>query len=249
MRLYAGAHGGATVAHGPPNEVSRTRFITPRSVLEETALPMETAFLLSAVGLGLAYAAAPGVVNTETLRRGMAHGFRAGFAVELGALLGDVLWAVLALSGIAALADRGGFAVALGLVGGLFLCRLAFAALREAWAPPVERGPAASAGHFRTGVVFGLANPAGLAFWAGIGGGLLTTRTAPLGLADYAVFVVAFLLGALVWSVGFSAFVGAGRRFARPRVLRAIDAVCGAVLAIFGVRLLWSSGRRLLRMV
>lgn len=210
---------------------------------------MAIAFLLSAFGLGFAYAAAPGVVNTETLRRGMAHGFRSGFAVELGALLGDGLWAILALTGIAALADGGGFTVALGLVGGLFLCRLAFAALREAWAPAADRATAAGAGHFRTGIVFGLANPAGLAFWAGIGGGLLSTRDAALHAGDYAAFLGAFLLGALAWSACFTAFVTAGRRFARPRALRAIDALCGAVLGLFGVRLLWSTSRRLLRVM
>ncbi len=46
---------------------------------------------LTGVTLGLAYSAAPGVVNTETARRGSARGFFAGFAVESGALFGDML--------------------------------------------------------------------------------------------------------------------------------------------------------------
>ena len=210
---------------------------------------MEFAFLISAVGLGLAYAATPGVVNTECIRRGMVHGFRPAFSVQAGALIGDVLWAALALSGIAALAENASFTIALSLVGGAFLCRLAFTALREAFTGPKEHASVAGSGHLRTGLVFGLANPAGLAFWAGIGGGMLTARGGSTGFSDYALFLTAFLLGAIAWSTWLSAMVSWGRRYARPRLFRAIDAACGAVLGFFGVRLLWTGGRRLFRVI
>jgi threonine/homoserine/homoserine lactone efflux protein len=49
----------------------------------------------------------------------------------------------------------------------------------------------------------------------------------------------------LCWALGLSALVGWGRRFTQPRVFRAIDAVCGAVLGIFGVRLLWTTVRKI----
>src|SRR4051794_25858885 len=159
------------------------------TLVRRSFITMSWAFLLSGFGLGLAYAAAPGVVNTECLRRGMTHGFRSGFTVQLGALMGDGLWAVLALSGVAALANNTTFTVALSLIGGGLLCRLAFSALRAALVPPAEITTATGSGHFRTGIIFGLANPAGLAFWAGIGGGLLTARPDALGPSDYALFL------------------------------------------------------------
>jgi threonine/homoserine/homoserine lactone efflux protein len=202
--------------------------------------------LVPALGLGLAYAATPGVVNTECIRRGMARGFRPAFSVQLGALLGDGVWAMLALAGVAALAQRESIAIALGLVGSLYLCRLAFAALREAWTGPRERSPVGQAGgDLGTGVVFGLANPAGLAFWAGVGGGTMAASGSNVGAATYAAFLAAFLVGALCWALGLSALVGWGRRYARPRLFRVLDAVCGAVLGVFGVRLLWTTARRM----
>jgi threonine/homoserine/homoserine lactone efflux protein len=205
---------------------------------------VDVALILPATGLGLAYAATPGVVNTECLRRGVAHGFRQAFSVQLGALVGDGLWAVLALGGVAALAQGKSIGIALGAIGSIFLCRLAFGALRSAWIgqrPTAAR--AARGGAVWTGVVFGLANPAGLAFWAGIGGGTLAVRE--VNVTVYGLFLVAFLVGALCWSFGFSALVAWGRRFASPRLFRAIDAVCGAVLGFFGVRLLWTTVRRI----
>ncbi|MEA2512932.1 MAG: chemosensory pili system protein ChpE [Thermomicrobiales bacterium] len=204
--------------------------------------------MVPAFGLGLAYAATPGIVNAECIRRGMAHGFRPAISVQLGALLGAVVWAALALGGVAALARRESFAIALGLGGSLFLCRLAFTALREAWSGPRERSPVVSRyGDLGTGVVFGLANPAGLAFWAGVGGGMLAASGSDAGIAFtvYVLFLAAFIVGAFCWSLGLAALVGWGRRYARPRVFRAIDAVCGTFLGLFGVRLLWATVRRI----
>jgi threonine/homoserine/homoserine lactone efflux protein len=43
--------------------------------------------------MGLAYVAPPGPVNLETVRRGVAGGFRAGLVLQLGAVLGDLLYA------------------------------------------------------------------------------------------------------------------------------------------------------------
>ena len=210
---------------------------------------MGVGFLVSTVGLGIAYAATPGVVNTECIRRGMAHGFRPAFFVQAGALFGDALWAALALSGIAALAEHTTVTIALSLAGGAFLCRLAFTAVREALAGPKAHESTAGPSHLRTGLVFGLANPAGLAFWAGIGGGMLTARSGSNGFDDYAAFLIAFLVGAIAWSAGLSAMVSWGRRYARPRLFQVVDALCASVLAFFGVRLLWNSGKRLLRVV
>jgi chemosensory pili system protein ChpE len=201
--------------------------------------------LVAAIGLGAAYAATPGVVNTECVRRGLARGFRPAFAVQTGALLGDVAWAALALAGVAAVAERDSLAIALGLVGALFLCRLAFGALREAWRGPAARPSTGAAGSdLGTGLVFGLANPAGLAFWAGVGGGLLATGGSGIGIAAAASFLLAFLVGAVGWALALSALVGWGRQYARPRLFRAVDAACGAILGLFGVRLLWTTVRR-----
>lgn len=198
--------------------------------------------------LGIAYAAAPGVVNTECLRRGMTFGFRQAFLVQAGALAGDGVWAVIAFSGLAALTGSSSLLDVLGLAGGLYLCKIAIDAFRKALHGRDARNPAGETSGLRTGVIFGLANPAAIAFWSGIGGGMLATRGAT-NAATLTAFLLVFLLGALVWSIGFSAFASVGRRFARPRVLAVIDAACGAIIGYFGVRLVWTSARRLMRVV
>lgn len=196
--------------------------------------------------LGIAYAAAPGVVNTECLRRGVSYGFRQALLVQAGALAGDGVWALLAFSGLAALARSSSMLDAVGLFGGLFLCKIAIDALRGALHGRSDQGEVRATSALRTGLIFGLANPAALAFWSGIGGGVLATRD-DTTVSTLLAFLAAFLAGALIWSIGISALASAGRRFARPRLFVAIDTFCGAIIGFFGVRLVWTSARRLLR--
>src|SRR5699024_1652712 len=131
--------------------------------------------LLTALALGVAYAAIPGAVNTEALRRGVSSGFASAALIQIGALLGDALWAAVALSGTIVLLQFDLVGFALGVVGTGFLFHLARTALTSAIRGAPEAGESPHAGgSLVTGVVFSLANPAGLAFWSGIGGGILS---------------------------------------------------------------------------
>lgn len=202
--------------------------------------------LLIPVVLGVAYAAAPGVVNTECLRRGFQSGFRAAVLVQVGALLGDGVWALIAFSGLAALSGTTSLLDVIGLAGGLFLGKIAIDALRDAISGRALHDGASESSPLRTGLIFGLANPAAIAFWSGLGGGMLSSRGSD-SLGYLLWFLVMFLGGALIWSLGFSARASVGKRYAKPRIFRLIDAVCGAVVCYFGVRLVWDSVRRLAR--
>lgn len=204
--------------------------------------------LLIPLLLGVAYAAAPGVVNTECLRRGISSGFRPAIQVQIGALLGDGVWAVIAFSGLAALSRVSSMLDVVGLAGGLYLCKLALDAFRDAVYGRQTVDTAVGAQPLRTGLIFGLANPAALAFWSGLGGGMLSVQREP-SAAVLAGFLVAFLVGAMLWSLAFSTLASAGRRYARPRVFQIVDGLCGTIIGFFGVRLVWSSARRLLRVV
>ncbi len=92
-------------------------------------------------------------------------------------------------------------------------------------------------------MIFGLANPAALAFWSESRRRVVDPGTT--GPVDLGWFLLAFLGGVLVWALSFSSLASVGRRYARPRVFRAIDAACGAVIGFFGIRLVWTSVRRL----
>lgn len=206
---------------------------------------MHFAFIFTAIGLGIAYAAAPGAVNTEAIRRGAIHGARSTLMVEIGSLIGDSLWAILALTGVTFLAHVLAAQLILGIAGGCFLLRLAWIALYEAFAKRNTSSTTASMnrGNFATGVVFGLANPVGLAFWSGVGSSVVASGITGF---QFVLFFIGFFVGAVLWSIGISAGMRWGRRWIRPAMFRWLNILCGLALGYFGIRILWSTVQDLL---
>lgn len=209
-------------------------------------MALDIGFVGSAVVLGIAYAAVPGAVNAEALRRGMTGGFRPAALVQLGSLVGDAAWAAVGLTGAAVLLRFEGVAFALALVGAGFLLALARSAFRAAMTGGDPAATARTGRSFAVGLVFGLANPAGIAFWAGVGGGALAAGGAPSGTTA-ALFLAAFLCGNATWGLGMAAALGWGRRFVGTRFFRWVNALCGLTLGWFGLRLLVDAVRRLAR--
>ena len=195
--------------------------------------------------LGLAYSAVPGAVNTEALRRGLAGGFRPSWLIQTGALLGDLLWAVIGLTGAAMLIQRDVIASLLGVVGAGVLFALARSAFRAALQGGTDSSAVAAnrTNGLLVGITFSLANPAGIAFWSGIGGGVMAS-SGHLGTRELVWLLLAFMAGSLIWGGAMSAVTAWGRRYAGGRLFRWVDALCATALTYFGVRLLWSSLKR-----
>jgi threonine/homoserine/homoserine lactone efflux protein len=195
--------------------------------------------IVTAIGLGIAYAAAPGAVNTEAIRRGTARGARSALLVETGSLIGDSLWALLALTGITVFTRHLAVQIVLGIAGGCFLLRMSWLALHEALRGHTpETTSSSTRGDFTTGVVFGLANPVGLAFWSGLGSSVIASGTTGI---QFVLFFVGFFAGAVLWCIGIAAIIRWGRRRVHPSLFRWINALCGLALGYFGVRVLWTT--------
>jgi threonine/homoserine/homoserine lactone efflux protein len=194
--------------------------------------------IATAIGLGLAYSATPGAVNTEALRRGVSHGVRCAFLVEAGSLIGDSTWAILGLTGVTLVTRYLAVEWILGIGSGFFFLRLAWLAFSEAFSRHDTPSKAVSStrGDFATGVVFGLANPAGLAFWSGLGSSVIASGATSW---QFVLFFAGFFLGAVLWCIVMSAIVYWGRQRIHPTLFGWVNAWCGLVLGYFGLRVLW----------
>lgn len=201
---------------------------------------VQISLIITAIGLGIAYAAAPGAVNTEAIRRGSLMGARSALLVETGSLIGDSFWALLALTGVTFVTRFLAVQVLLGIAGGCFLLRMAWLALYDALRREVSSEPQnpSSRGNFATGVVFGLANPVGLAFWSGLGSSVIASGATG---TQFIFFFMGFFMGAVLWCFGISAAILWGRRWLRPAMFRWINFFCGLALGYFGVRVLWTT--------
>lgn len=202
-----------------------------------------TGLVVSAVGLGFAYAALPGAVNAEALRRGLAGGFRRAILVHGGALLGAGFWAVLALTGTSLIARYEGITIALGLVGAAVLLRLTIVAIHGALGDELPRVDAPRSGSdFSTGVIVGVANPAGFPFWTGLASDVvLRGEDRSLDPGRGALFVAGVLLGSLAWGLLLSALLSWGRRYVSAGFFRVVDALCAIAFGYFALRMLWTA--------
>jgi threonine/homoserine/homoserine lactone efflux protein len=206
-------------------------------------------WLASAIGLGFAYAALPGAVNAEALRRGVAGGFRRSFLVHSGALTGAGFWAIVALTGTSLLARYDGITTALGIIGGLVLLRLAIIAIRGARPGPQPAAALPRSGADLTvGIVVGVANPAGLPFWTGLASDVVMRGNGrSLEVGHAALFVAGVLLGSLLWGGTLSALIAWGRQYLKAGFFRAVNALCAVAFGYFAIRMLWSAIGGLIR--
>jgi chemosensory pili system protein ChpE len=132
--------------------------------------------------------------------------------------------------------------VVLGIAGGCFLVRMSWLAFLEARKRPAialeNIRETKKNGDFSTGVLFGLANPVGLAFWSGVGSGVATTNVTGL---TFIVFFCGFFIGASCWSLFVGLAVRSGRKWISPKAFRWVNLLSGLLIGYFGLRILWNT--------
>lgn len=190
--------------------------------------------------MGIAFAAPPGALTTEAIRRGFAGpGFRAAMMVGLGSLIGDAFYALLALAGLATLMDRPVVRVGVGVVGTAVLLWLALSTIRQAirGTLDVARAPHRAGGAFASGMAISLTNPFAVVFWLSLGGTVAAVVGADASAAVLSIFFGSFLLGSALWVFILAALVHWGRRFLGQLLGRWITLGCGLALAGFAIYL------------
>jgi chemosensory pili system protein ChpE len=194
---------------------------------------------LVAFALGIAFAAPPGVVTAESIRRGLAGGFRQAALVGFGSLIGDAVYALLALTGLVNLLRYPVGQRLTAVAGGSILLFLAVSALRSRDSPPKAF---TSRGAFVAGALLSLTNPFAVVFWLGFGGALLSAGI-PDASRPLAPLLAVFLGASASWVLVLSVLIAAGRRFVGPRFFRSVSIASAAVFAVTGLYTLWQTFR------
>jgi threonine/homoserine/homoserine lactone efflux protein len=187
----------------------------------------------------------PGQDTALTIRNTILGGRPAGVATAAGVALGQACWTVAASLGLTAIlvASEPAFA-AVRLVGATYLVYLGvhslWAALRsgrdEADPATGRRSGLSPRKALRQGALSNLGNPKMAIFFSSLLPQFVAPGSDPIG-AMLGLGLV-FVSLTLTW-LSFYAFVvaRAGAILRRPRIRRTIDAVTGAILVAFGVRL------------
>lgn len=197
--------------------------------------------ILTGLIMAISFAAPPGAITAESLRRGMVGGWRSALGVQLGSIIGDAFYGLLGLVGVAVVMQQPVAQIGLGVAGTLLLFYLAWSGLRAALGPGFELASTAATGRgdFITGAALSLANPWGVVFWLGIGGALLGAGLKNPTQGDIVLFYLSYIVGVTLYAFFFAAVVGWGRRFLSPRVMRAVTALCAVALGLFAILFAW----------
>jgi threonine/homoserine/homoserine lactone efflux protein len=211
----------------------------------DTSCVFET--LAAFVAVSAVVICTPGQDTALTIRNTLAGGRRSGIATAAGVSIGQAVWTIAASVGVVALLSASEPAFrALKLAGAAYLVYLGVHSLYAAIArrrhevdstqQSVARSRDLAAPRaFRQGVISNLGNPKMAVFFAS-----LLPQFAPAGHGSFLVLLALGLLFCsmtLGWLTLYAIAVARVRGLLAGPVRRALDALTGVVLVLFGIRL------------
>ena len=197
---------------------------------------MLTIFVYALV-FGFVFCLSPGAVLAETLRRGLLHGFTPALLVQFGSLVGDAVWAVIGLTGIALLIQHDAVRVPLTVVCALYLAWLGIRSLIDAWKlPESDAAPASTRQNaLAVGAAISLANPKNIVYWGALGSALSGIVGTTPSHGQTLMFFAGFMLASVLSCFLIAALVNVLRQNASPLWQRISYGTCGVVLIYLAV--------------
>ena len=183
-----------------------------------------------------------GLVNVAIISLTLSHGFRPGFWLGLGSCFGDLIYAALALAGMAALLQFESVRWVVWIGGAAILLFLTWKMAREALfpasAPPVEGEADPSTPHldpkrgFLRGVLLAVSSPSAILWFAAVGGALIA-KAGATSVTTAPVFLGGFFLGGLCWTLFICGLASHGRKRAGTGLLRICHVLSAVLFAYF----------------
>ena len=158
-------------------------------------------FFIKAFILGLLFNAAPGVVFTETIKRGINGGFFPALYVQIGSLAGDALWAILGLLGIGILLNIDILKYPLSIIGIIYLIYLAYDSFISSNIKyeKIVVSKSIKNNALKSGVFLSITNPQNIAYWAALGSSFGALGIAEPQTSHYFIFFFGFISSSILW--------------------------------------------------
>ena len=158
-------------------------------------------FFIQAFLLGLLFNATPGVVFTETIKRGINGGFFPALYVQIGSLAGDALWAILGLLGIGILLNIDILKYPLSIIGIIYLIYLAYDSFISSNIKyeKIVVSKSIKNNALKSGVFLSITNPQNIAYWAALGSSFGALGIAEPQTSHYFIFFFGFISSSILW--------------------------------------------------
>lgn len=191
-------------------------------------------FIVTAAVISLSGVMAPGPITAATLAAGLRHR-HAGALIGAGHVAVELPLILLVAGGVGVFLSSDGIRAAIGLVGGAVLVYMGVQLLRSLRGPAAEEAATAPRRHLWTGIVLTIANPYFILWWLTVGLSL-TTQALEFGLVAVALFAAVHWMCDVGWLELLSYTGNKGSTFLAGRGQKAVTAVCGGALLLFGAK-------------
>ena len=196
------------------------------------------AFLLEASLLTLSGVIIPGPVSALTISQG-AKSPHVGAIIAIGHGIIEIPLMVLILFGFGEILKITLIKTIIGLLGGLFLLKLAYDLLKGIKESKVQSNKYFTS-PLKAGIVLTLANPAYLAWLATIGS-ILILRSYKFGLSGFLLYIALHWSVDIAWLYFLSILSFKGRQFFGKKLQQGLFAICGVFLLFFSAKFIYDA--------
>ncbi len=197
--------------------------------------------------LALSGALMPGPLLTVTISESTRRGAIVGPLVIFGHGILELSLITALLLGMAPLLQRNDVFIFISLVGGSILLWMAFSMFKSLPGLSLDVTPEneKTKNLVITGILFSLANPYWIIWWASIGLGYIL-HSVKYGVMGVAAFFLGHILADLAWYALISFGVARGRRFFSDVFYRRLIGGCASFLVIFSCYFFYSGIEKIL---
>jgi threonine/homoserine/homoserine lactone efflux protein len=190
----------------------------------------------------------PGPLLTATISESSQRGFLAGPLLIAGHGILELLLLVALVFGIAPFLQRDDVFAVVAIVGGVILFWMAAGMFRSipSLSLKLNPGKVKRGSLLINGILFSIANPYWIIWWATIGFGYVLYSWR-FGLAGIAFFFAGHILADLAWYSLVAAAVGKGRHLFTDRLYRGIIGTCAVVLVLFSFYFFYAGVQKIIR--
>lgn len=206
------------------------------------------ALFISGFLIGMSLVLQLGTGNLGLIRTGIKKGFFRAFIFSLGCAVGDGLYAILAVYGVALLLQASSFFQIVMWIGGtMMLCYLTFQAFKDSAAPKEldlnERGIEKRSlwAYFFTGFVLVVSSPTGLVWFATVAGSVVSSTIGNSAGMNLLPFIFGFVSVSIVWGAVLAYVSSVGGKLMGNKMIRLFSLVSG-VLFLYFAYYVFSSG-------
>lgn len=206
------------------------------------------AIFTSSFLIALSGALMPGPLLTVTISESTRRGAMAGPLMILGHGLLELALVAALLAGMAPLLKQDAVFIAIALIGGSVLFWMALSMFRSLphlalrYDLPADKTALPGRGPHSlilAGILFSLANPYWIIWWASIGLGYIL-HSVTFGIAGVIAFFFGHILADLAWYAFISFGVAKGRRFFTDSMYKGLIGTCASFLIVFACYFFYS---------